>query len=253
MTESQSFPDVVELNVGGRHFTTSLLTLTKCKDTMLGAMFSGKYQAIKDQDGRYFIDADGDNFVYVLNYLRYGELPPPNLVTTIYREAVYFGLHGMVEQLELSPSLLAQIHRDSYRAQFTGYHKIINAILDRIKECSTKNTETTTSLLVVLFARKKKKKLPNFDKNHTCFSKSKNRPKRMSDVTFGPWRNKSTTEKDVMNCVVFDLQEKGFNITQEATGQCGFKCESPPENTEDSIVENCTHLCYTLTFHWWKT
>lgn len=219
---------------------------------MLGAMFSGKYQVEKDQDGRYFIDADGDNFVYVLNYLRYGELPPPEVATTVYREAVYFGIHGMVEQLERYPAILAKIHRDSYRNQFTGYQKLINTILDKITEVSTKNKETTTSLIVALFSRDKKRILANFDKNHTCFYKSKNRPRRMCDITFGPWRNKSTSEKDVINCLAFDLQEKGFNITHESTGQCGYKCESPPENTGEATVENCSRLCYTITFHWWK-
>lgn len=252
MTDSPEFPGVIELNVGGRHFTTSLLTLTKNKETMLAAMFSGNYQAIQDKDGRYFIDADGENFVHVLNYLRYGELPPPELTNTVYREAVYFGLHGMVEQLERSPALLAQIHRDAYRAQFTGYQKIMTSIMDKISDNSTKNTETTSSLLIVLHAKDRKTRLENFDKNHMCFFKAKNRSKKMCDVSFGPWRNKTTTEKDVMNCITFDLQEKGFNITSETNGQCSYKCESPPENTGDVRVENCTRMCYTITFHWWK-
>lgn len=83
------FPPVIELNVGGKHYTTTLLTLVKCKDTMLAAMFSGNYDVKKDQHGRYFIDADGENFHYILNYLRYGELPPQEISPKIYREAVY--------------------------------------------------------------------------------------------------------------------------------------------------------------------
>ena len=39
---------------------------------MLAAMFSGRHNANKGGDGRYFIDRDGTHFRYILNYLRDG-------------------------------------------------------------------------------------------------------------------------------------------------------------------------------------
>nr|XP_034323128.1 BTB/POZ domain-containing protein KCTD7 [Crassostrea gigas] len=130
----KKFPPVIELNVGGKHYTTTLLTLVKCKDTMLAAMFSGNYDVKMDQHGRYFIDADGENFHYILNYLRYGELPPQEISPKIYREAVYFGLQGMVEELEKHPIFLAKIHRESFRAQFPGYTKLVNSIINKVHQ-----------------------------------------------------------------------------------------------------------------------
>ena len=77
-TQTQSasitFPSVVNLNVGGQIYTTSLATLTKYSESMLGAMFSGRFAAQKDPNGNYFIDRDGAMFRYILDFLRNGEL-----------------------------------------------------------------------------------------------------------------------------------------------------------------------------------
>ena len=67
---SQSLPRVIPLNVGGHSFVTTLSTLTKDKDSMLAAMFSGRHELDTDSEGRYFIDRDGTYFKYILNYLR---------------------------------------------------------------------------------------------------------------------------------------------------------------------------------------
>lgn len=252
MNDNDRFPDVIELNVGGKHFTTTLLTLTKSKDTMLAAMFSGNYSATKDKDGRYFIDADGENFVYILNYLRYGELPPASMASTVYREAAYFGLSGLVEQLERFPSLLARIHRDSYRQQFPGFQKLVNSVLDIVTDSSTKNKGTSSDIIIVLFSKEKKPKLPNYEINHTCSHRSMSSWNVSPDVCLGPWGNK-TTEKEVMNCIAHDFKEKGFVITHDSMGQCNYKCDKVLEFPGDEpFVENCCKLFFRLTFHWWK-
>ena len=67
---TQSLPRVIPLNVGGYHFVTTLSTLTKDKDSMLAAMFSGRHELDTDSEGRYFIDRDGTYFKEILNYLR---------------------------------------------------------------------------------------------------------------------------------------------------------------------------------------
>eukprot|EP01116_Phalansterium_solitarium_P001142 TRINITY_DN10920_c0_g1_i1.p2 TRINITY_DN10920_c0_g1~~TRINITY_DN10920_c0_g1_i1.p2 ORF type:complete len:115 (-),score=14.00 TRINITY_DN10920_c0_g1_i1:77-421(-) len=48
--------DVVLLNVGGSPYCTTRSSLTKFRDTMLGAMFSGQYALNTDRDGRVFLD-----------------------------------------------------------------------------------------------------------------------------------------------------------------------------------------------------
>lgn len=41
---------IIKLNVGGKRFTTTLTTLTSDKDSMLAAMFSGRYSLEKDAE-----------------------------------------------------------------------------------------------------------------------------------------------------------------------------------------------------------
>ena len=64
----------ISLNVGGVRYTTSLSTLTRYPDSMLGRMFGGNFPTATDKDGAYFIDGDGQLFRFVLNFLRRNEL-----------------------------------------------------------------------------------------------------------------------------------------------------------------------------------
>ena len=64
----------VELDVGGHKYSTSVATL-RCKPgTMLDAMFSGRYNVNRSEDGSVFIDRDGQWFGEVLSYLRDGKV-----------------------------------------------------------------------------------------------------------------------------------------------------------------------------------
>jgi hypothetical protein len=123
----------VILNVGGQRFDTSLATLCKDQNSLLSAMFSGRYKVQADQDGSYFIDRDGAHFRYVntvipliscdltlflchvsyiLNYLRDNVVAvPPNkaLHVELLREAEFYQLHGLIEMLKTN---LKKLDRD---------------------------------------------------------------------------------------------------------------------------------------------
>lgn len=66
----KSFEPKIKLDVGGNRFTTSLTTLRRFPDTMIGAMFSGRHAFNLDEEGYFFIDRDGTHFRYILNFLR---------------------------------------------------------------------------------------------------------------------------------------------------------------------------------------
>jgi len=87
----EKFPKVLELNVGGHFFSTSIETLTRYPQSMLGVMFSGRHTTTKDKDEKYFIDRDGPAFGVILNFLRtdrvFFGLVDPELV---YNEAEYY-------------------------------------------------------------------------------------------------------------------------------------------------------------------
>ena len=52
----EQFKQRVKLNVGDSKFETTLSTLTRHPDSMLGAMFSGRHDVPLDDDGYVFID-----------------------------------------------------------------------------------------------------------------------------------------------------------------------------------------------------
>ena len=59
----------VLLSVGGAFFETSCTTLTVVLGSMLEAMFSRRHSIATDEDGRVFIDRDGEHFGLILNFL----------------------------------------------------------------------------------------------------------------------------------------------------------------------------------------
>lgn len=69
------------LNVGGTLYSTTLETLTRFPDSMLGAMFRAGTSMTPNLNpqggGHYFIDRDGKAFRHILNFLRLGRLDLP--------------------------------------------------------------------------------------------------------------------------------------------------------------------------------
>lgn len=97
-----SLQDPVSLNVGGEIYTTTLDTLTRCRDSMLGAMFTGQIPVLRDNRGNIFIDRDGKVFRYILNYLRSSSLDLPDSfseLALLQREADFFQIHPLLEEI----------------------------------------------------------------------------------------------------------------------------------------------------------
>jgi len=108
------FASTIKLNVGGKIYKTTLDTLRKDPDSMLCAMFSGRFELKADEDdGAYFIDRDAELFRYILNYLRNGQLiltDAERIKEELLEEAKFYQVQGIIEQLEqktpTSPGLL---------------------------------------------------------------------------------------------------------------------------------------------------
>jgi hypothetical protein len=90
----------IDLNIGGQHFTTTLTTLTRFPDTMIGAMFSGRHDLKKNHAGVFFIDRDGMHFRQILNFLRSPETyqlnMEANLKEELKGEANFYGLGDLM-------------------------------------------------------------------------------------------------------------------------------------------------------------
>ncbi|KAF1374305.1 hypothetical protein PFLUV_G00248620 [Perca fluviatilis] len=97
-----SLQDPVSLNVGGEIYTTTLDTLTRCRDSMLGAMFTGQIPVLRDNRGNVFIDRDGKVFRYILNYLRSSSLDLPDgfsELALLRREVDFFQIRPLLEEM----------------------------------------------------------------------------------------------------------------------------------------------------------
>ncbi|XP_062331084.1 BTB/POZ domain-containing protein KCTD21-like [Osmerus eperlanus] len=97
-----SLRDPVALNVGGELYSTTLDTLTRCRESMLGAMFTGQISSLRDRQGNVFIDRDGRLFRYVLNFLRSGSLDLPrgfSELALLRREADFYQIRPLLEEV----------------------------------------------------------------------------------------------------------------------------------------------------------
>ncbi|XP_076836040.1 BTB/POZ domain-containing protein KCTD16b [Brachyhypopomus gauderio] len=121
-SSQNSFPDVIELNVGGQVYYTRHATLISNPGSLLGKIFSPKNNAsndlARDPKGRYFIDRDGFLFRYVLDYLRDKQVVLPDHFPEkgrLKKEAEYFLLPDLVKVLtpeDLKHSPEEYIHSD---------------------------------------------------------------------------------------------------------------------------------------------
>ena len=103
VSSTHSFESRIKLDVGGTQFTTTLTTLTRFPDSMIGAMFSGRHKLVADDSGYYFIDRDGTHFRHILNFLRCPEefnetIEEDEKYKEIMREAAYYGLDIFMDQ-----------------------------------------------------------------------------------------------------------------------------------------------------------
>jgi hypothetical protein len=100
MSKVQHFEPIVKLDVGGVRVTTSLTTLRRFPDTMIGCMFSGRHALPKGKDGYFFIDRDGTHFRHILNFLRSPESYKPVLTNAeaeeLLGECKYYGIDQLM-------------------------------------------------------------------------------------------------------------------------------------------------------------
>ncbi|XP_015755059.1 PREDICTED: BTB/POZ domain-containing protein kctd15-like isoform X1 [Acropora digitifera] len=104
MASERRFPHIMNLNVGGFVYTTTLNTITRDPNSMLGRMFSGRQEIAKDSKGNYFIDRDGSLFRHVLNFLRTWELclPQPfDEFEQLRAEADFYQVGDLIKALQI--------------------------------------------------------------------------------------------------------------------------------------------------------
>lgn len=138
------FPSIIELNVGGVHYTTTLKTLLSETNTLLHEIFTGSPDnVIKDAKGRIFIDRDGVLFRYLLDYLRSASLTLPEgfrETDRLKKEAEHFKLKGLLTNLtqlaeSRQPGCITVGYRGSFQFGKDGLADVKFRKLSRILVC----------------------------------------------------------------------------------------------------------------------
>ncbi|XP_056448013.1 BTB/POZ domain-containing protein KCTD6 isoform X1 [Gadus chalcogrammus] len=130
----------VTLNVGGHLYTTTLSTLQRYPDSMLGAMFRGDFPTTKDSKGNYFIDRDGTLFRYILNFLRTSELTLPSDFSEkdlLRKEADFYQIEPLIECLQdpmplYPPDIFEQIVELSSTRKLSKYSNPVAVIITQL-------------------------------------------------------------------------------------------------------------------------
>ncbi|KAE9552018.1 hypothetical protein FO519_004781 [Halicephalobus sp. NKZ332] len=100
--------EIVQLNIGGTGYTTTMRTLSREPESFFPQLFAGdgldrySHVASKMADGSIFVDRDGELFVYILDYLRSGKLIlPDNFKETarLREEVLFYQLEGLSQLL----------------------------------------------------------------------------------------------------------------------------------------------------------
>ncbi|GCB70388.1 hypothetical protein scyTo_0001267 [Scyliorhinus torazame] len=115
---SSSFPEVVELNVGGQVYVTKHDTLLSVSDSLLAKLFSTNNVQVlpRDNRGRYFLDRDGFLFRYILDYLRDKQLVLPEHFPEkerLLREAEHFQMGELVRFLTPNVTKQSSVTEDT--------------------------------------------------------------------------------------------------------------------------------------------
>ncbi|KAI1715909.1 BTB/POZ domain-containing protein [Ditylenchus destructor] len=105
MSGNNSTPNnsnLVCLNVGGKVFQTTKVTLSRYPESLLARLINGEQPCEKDKSGAYFVDGDSEHFRTILTYLRRGVLNlDGNEKTTkdLLCEAEFYKIQPLVDEI----------------------------------------------------------------------------------------------------------------------------------------------------------
>lgn len=220
---------VVQLNVGGHLYTTTLSTLRKHSDSKLAELFSGPPKLRADTQGRYFIDRDGSHFGAILEFLRSEQLPKEN-IPEVHKEAVHYNIKPLIKRLEETPRLFGElVGRQQFLSRVPHYKENIEVLI-RIARAEAIAARHSTIIICVL---RTEEDLGFYDNAINSLEADKE-----SVVTFGPWKA-APSVKDLLDCVKMDIESQGYTVSIQ------------PHAVEKSFLSRSYDYFYELTFTWW--
>ncbi|KAG8506914.1 BTB/POZ domain-containing protein KCTD14 [Galemys pyrenaicus] len=216
---------VVQLNVGGAVYTTSVDTLTKLPDSKLAEMFS---RSCKDAEGRFFLDRPGTYFGPILDYLRSEQLPTQH-IPEVYREAQFYEIRPLVKLLEDTPQIFGeQVARKQFLLRVRGYRENLELMV-RLARAEAMAARSSNVLVCVVRTDE--------DAAHCTDTLRILEENKRSVIKFGPW--KAAPEiADLLDCVVMDIAAQGYQVSCRPC-------------SERAVRGKAVNYFYTFLFTWW--
>uniref|UniRef100_A0A8C5LBY1 Potassium channel tetramerisation domain containing 14 n=1 Tax=Jaculus jaculus TaxID=51337 RepID=A0A8C5LBY1_JACJA len=219
---------VVQLNVGGQFYTTTVGTLRKCPGSKLAELFSGSRPACVDAEGRFFIDHSGTYFGPILDYLRTGEVPTQH-VREVYREAQFYEIQPLVKLLEDMPQIFGeQVARKQFLLRVPNYSENLEVLL-RLARAEAVAMRWSTVVVCVMGTE---------EEAAQCAAPLFNlEAKKIPVVKFGPWKVGPEID-DLKDCLEKDIKDRGYNVC----------CQKYFLKSSGTSLDRC--FC-KFTFTWW--
>ena len=110
---------IIRLLVGGREHATTRDTLSMVPDSFLDRLVSGELPSTLDEQGRYFIDRNGELFVFVLDWLRTAgdaevvARASPDVLGRLRIEADFYGIDDLAAACSSNLERLAQKDKEN--------------------------------------------------------------------------------------------------------------------------------------------
>ncbi|KAL0973084.1 hypothetical protein UPYG_G00198750 [Umbra pygmaea] len=221
---------VVQLNVGGHVFTTTLSTLRKYPDSLLASMFSSgqKPKLTTDSKGRYFIDRNGTHFGAILQFLRNQCLPTENILE-VYQEALHYDIKALVKPLQDSAQVFGEtVGRQQFIARVPNYQENLE-VLVRVARAEAIAARHSAVIVSVL---RSEEDLGRYDN-------AINNLQDQEVVRFGPWKAPATAI-DLLDCIKIDVEARGYKVRYE-----------PHSSDRGFLFKNNDEFLYKFIFTWW--
>ncbi|CAF2521053.1 unnamed protein product [Rotaria sp. Silwood2] len=257
------FPNVIDLNVGGFYYTTSLSTLRKYEDSMLAVMFSGRYNLVRDKTGRIFIDRDGRFFGHILNYIRCNQMPTESIALDVLHEAEFFCISSLIAKLEnSSPCVISLRRRESFRRLIPDYEHMKMDIINKSIEKRSAFHESRV-VITQLDHTKLKGTIPCYNcsrefvtVNHACAFDGLTADLQIQQQ-LKPIQSDISIDMDKLIAFVVDeLVHDGFKATAErVTCRFSVRCQSCTLSglyTAGGILapRECQNIAHVIKFIW---
>ncbi|CAF0897507.1 unnamed protein product [Rotaria sp. Silwood1] len=257
------FPNVIDLNVGGFYYTTSLSTLRKYEDSMLAVMFSGRYSLVRDKTGRIFIDRDGRFFGHILNYIRCNQMPIESIALDVLHEAEFFCITSLIAKLEnSSPCVISLRRRESFRRLIPDYEHMKMDIINKSIEKRSAFHESRV-VITQLDHTKLKGTIPCYNcsrefvtVNHACAFDGLTADLQIQQQLKPIHSDISIDMDKLISFVVDELVHDGFKATAErVTCRFSVRCQSCTLSglyTAGGILapRECQNIAHIIKFIW---